>query len=540
MKLWLAILALICSMTAAVAFAPWLSGVGVSAGSGTHTFSLPSGHVLHFITTTGSDSADGLAPTVTGGHGPWATPLGHALSCGDVILVGTGTYDDQFNSWDTSPSSCPSTTGGIDGTGGIYVATFLCSGNVGTCIVSSSDPGCNPTGGACGNGNIDVGVNNIAIEGFQSTSAGSQNAHSYVADGCGLVLHHIAFINDIAQNTSQGYTIADCGKTGAFGVDEWAVVGSIAQNAAFWNGCAGAVDYVGPNNNDASSGTHTLIEQTFSFNNPLTGCSSDGEDFLEDSPDAHSYTGQVVFRNLIGVHAARMGLHIFTDTPGNNATIVENVTLYDDQQVGTDTGGDQGDMSFFKKTTGSSWPGTLLALNNISLSPITTQGGVSGKADIDAGFLASVSGATPTGVTIGTTGNENVFYNSATPAQSYANSNGTYAGVNFLVNPNYTNISDLITNHMGTPSCSSFTNTVACEGWNFATQTSSSLSMINDLIPTASQAIGKGYIPPQPCVTSDAVFPAWLKGIIFLQASAFTTGATITETEGLMTKPCAM
>ena len=73
-------------------------------------------------------------------------------------------------------------------------------------------------------------------------------------------------------------------------------------------------------------------------------------------------------------------------------------------------------------------------------------------------------------------------------------------------------------------------------GWNGTSVTPS--SVIDDMTATAAQAAGKGYQPPGPCVASDPDYPTWLKGIVYLQASGFVSGATITENAGLITKPC--
>ena len=64
------------------------------ASSGPILFSLPAGDVFHYISTTGSDSNDGLAKTVGGGHGPWAS-MNHTLNCGDVVRVNEGGAFDE-------------------------------------------------------------------------------------------------------------------------------------------------------------------------------------------------------------------------------------------------------------------------------------------------------------------------------------------------------------------------------------------------------------------------------------------------------------
>ena len=70
------------------------------------------------MSPTGSDSNNGLTAATA-----WATP-NHAVNCGDVIIAAAGIYPVQPN-WGTV-SNCPSTSGGIDGKGGVYFASVLC------------------------------------------------------------------------------------------------------------------------------------------------------------------------------------------------------------------------------------------------------------------------------------------------------------------------------------------------------------------------------------------------------------------------------
>jgi hypothetical protein len=130
----------------------------------------------YFISPTGDDARDGKTPATA-----WKTIGPHAVACGDVILAQPGTYTNGF-SYSGPVSSCPSTSGGIDGAGGIWVATLLCAGSsVGDCLVSSKTAGCAPNAPACGLGNINITTSNWAIEGFASTTNGA-SPRSFVAD----------------------------------------------------------------------------------------------------------------------------------------------------------------------------------------------------------------------------------------------------------------------------------------------------------------------------------------------------------------------
>jgi hypothetical protein len=100
----------------------------------------------YYISPTGNDQSAGTSPKTA-----WATPH-HNVNCGDVILVEPGNYilgkyitAFGANNWGTV-ANCPSRSGGIDGTGGIYFAIVLCVGPyLGACTVSgapSKQPDC--------------------------------------------------------------------------------------------------------------------------------------------------------------------------------------------------------------------------------------------------------------------------------------------------------------------------------------------------------------------------------------------------------------
>ena len=117
-----------------------------AGGTGDYAYSLPNGDSVHYLAPSGcSNSYNGLSPTFTSGsNGPWCNPT-HAMNCGDVIIASAGTYSPSpfgLNAWG-AVSNCPSTTGGIDGTGGVYFAVLLCAGpSVGSCsVVGGSSEG---------------------------------------------------------------------------------------------------------------------------------------------------------------------------------------------------------------------------------------------------------------------------------------------------------------------------------------------------------------------------------------------------------------
>ena len=113
--------------------------------------------------------------------------------------------------------------------------------------------------------------------------------------------------------------------------------------------------------------------------------------------------------------------------------------------------------------------------------------------------------------------------------------NGGSFGTNTYANPTFNNPSDLITNQMGAPSCTGFTSTTACMGYNAVTSTLTNPSLIYDLVPTSSYS-ANGYQLPSTTCSADSDYPTWLKGIVYLQWN----GSSLTENGGLITKPCNM
>lgn len=155
-------------------------------------------------------------------------------------------------------------------------------------------------------------------------------------------------------------------------------------------------------------------------------------------------------------------------------------------------------------------------------------------------------------VTLGGTGKQNFWYSgyqtscpagagNCDPGNSVSAFNGfsikgtTGTGADFYTTPSFNNTADLLSNHVGQPSCGSFTSVTACMGWNYSSQTATALLIISDLTPTASGTAGKGYQPPGPCAP-DPLYPTWLKGIVYL----YWTGSAIVQRHGLVTTPCGL
>src|SRR5882672_12461363 len=175
-------------------------------------FVLPTGHSLRFMAATGCNDTN---PGTSAGS-PWCTP-NHALSCGDVIIAAAGKYTNDFSTWGTV-SNCPSTTGGLDGTGGIFAAILLCGGTdlSTTSTVTSCTVNCS-TGAPCnGAFGVDAGMSinksNWAVSGWVLTSNNNASQMGYEVAGCtsGNVTHHNYIINTIVYDAAIGYTPQDC------------------------------------------------------------------------------------------------------------------------------------------------------------------------------------------------------------------------------------------------------------------------------------------------------------------------------------------
>lgn len=541
-KQWLTA-TLCCLLLSGPAFdMPVPHGGGLSSGGGSVPFT-----ALHtfFISPTGNDTTG----NGTAGN-PWASP-NHASVCGDVYVAASGTYNGDFSSWG-AVSNCPSTTGGIDGTGGIYTANVICAGNVQTCVINCATAQCNS--GHQGSGGrsatsaaMNVNASHWSIQGFGCNGNGAGH-RCFQADAClttSTIIGYIAFINDVAFNTGQGYDTDDCGygvTAPGNGVDEFAVVGSIAENANSDTICLAAVDIVAPANLDSLAGTHDIFAQVFAWNNSnlQSGCSSDGEAFMFDTWDAHAYSGQgYVFSNYAWT-SSWVALQVFMQSNNSSAPniIIDHNTFFDNE-VCTPFASKDG-TSEINLQAANSFPWSITTTNNIAQTgraktPSST------ACNTTNFFTYAMLTATGSSVTFSTTGNW--FKGLATGCDGtcdagdnvvWFNSGGPGTGNTYSATA-LNNTADLLANWNGAPSCSSFTNVTACMGWNYASQTATSLTPVSDLAPTNSTALsaGVGSIQPGPCAPN-ARWPTWLKGIVYLQWN----GTSLTENAGLVQKPC--
>ena len=516
--------------TASATSAPTVPIVaGSSSGTGGTGGTSNSFVALHtyYISPTGNDSNDGTSPSRA-----WATPH-HPVSCGDVIIAAAGSYTNgQFGtgSWGTV-SGCPSTSGGIDGTGGVYFATVLCAGpDITSCYVN---------GGAGEAFRVDQ--SNWAVEGFTATQNTTGPGECYTATSeTNTTQHHIAFINDIAANCY----LAGFGAyswTSPGGVDQTAVVGVIAYNGAPSGGglCGSGISLIPVNGPDTSAGTHVFVAGAFSYNNiNANGCANpgttDGEGIIFDSWACSSYKYQgVAEQNMLWGNGSA-GFEIFPNCTNANdlATyVVMNNTSYGNYRDPYHTGSANGEVLLLNVTPSA---GSYTVTNNIFQAVMGTPGGASQSGNF--GFPvygAEIACTNNCSSKVSVSGN--YIWNGHAPVSTspgYRNTdawnNGAEYTTSFPFGSNTYN--DAAFANPGAlpataPNCSGYKNTTSCM---------IGAGVVADLTPGGGAA-GKGYQPPGACAP-DAYFPSWLKGVVYLSWN----GSALTENSGLITKPCNM
>jgi hypothetical protein len=478
----------------------------------------------YYISPTGNDANAGTSPSKA-----WATPK-HTVQCGDVIIAAAGSYGEYIfgvNSWG-AVSKCPSTTGGIDGRGGIYFATLLCAGP----YVTSC-----PVNGVA-NEAFRVTQSNWAVEGFTAKQNSNATGGCYIAtSNTAATLHHIAFINDIAINCDYG-GFGTYSWTSPGGVDQTAVVGAISYNTSPSLGgggiCGSGASLIPTDGPDTSPGTHVFVAGYFGYKNinapSGAGCNTDGEGLIFDSWACTNFTHQGVAEQNVWWYNGGPGFEVFPNCMKNGDRVnvyVFNNTAYGNGQDPKRMGSE--DLLLQNIAPISTYGSSYSVFDNVVVSTEATSGNA-GKAPVyAAGFwltnsstsLVSAKGNTfwqsnPGRVTTAGNPNTDVW------ASGVHNTTSFPFGTNTYQNPRLANPNGLPTS---APNCSSYTNTTACmnEGYHVAA----------NLKPLQSAAAG--YLEPGPCAT-DPFFPVWLKGVVFLH----WTGTAMTENAGLITQPCGM
>jgi hypothetical protein len=500
---------------------------------------------LFFMSLSGSDANSGADPA----HA-WATP-NHAVSCGDVILVQAGDYSAVDMGNVGAVSSCPSSTGGIDGAGGIYFATILCAG---------SDLEACTTRGRLWN----IGQNNWSVQGWKisfpacaSIGCGSEG-RAFNLDGSGSPIHHFAIINNICYNVASCVHTDDAGIAGSHGVDYVAAVGNIGVRANYNSSFPEATfDHVGPFPLDTNAGTHAYYYNNYAWNNNGcgTGCNIDAEVFMFDAWNFHAgYNVTGVIANNLSWSGQRYCIHPFGN--GSNAItptmkFYNNTCFHNNENVLTDNTAGELDIA-----VGLPW--TIQVFNNIAYQTLVTSGSSRPIYAATSYGGAQFPSGTNSGLVWGAGVNQNILKGSASTC--VGNCDGANNVVAFdanaipggiYVNPGFNNTTDLLSNQSpNTPNCSGFVNTTACLGWNANTRVMTIPSAIYDLQPdpncgsVTGQCLGKGFqLPSTACAVGGDVFtdyPIWLKGVVYLHASGFAAGATIAQNFDLATRKCGL
>lgn len=515
----------------------WTNSAGTAAATTSQTGAVaaaptnPTFTALHtyFISPTGSGSTCSSAS-------PCATPNAHASVCGDVWIARAGAYATSWSSGlSAQPTTCPSTSGGIDGTGGIYFATVVCE-TAFACNMASTVT----TGGSM----LQVTANNWSVQGFVFSATnkhGIRGPSPYSCATSTTVIHHIAWINDISYQNDQSFGNNDCAlneNVPGNGTDYWAVIGSIAEEGVADSICLGAIDAVGMANIDTNAGTHVMLAGNFSYQNQSTLCTnSDKEGLMFDTLDSHGVVGTYVAQDNMIWTSAWAAIQIFQQSNNSSAPIVDILhnTTFANEQNSIFTTGATGEIN---GATLGGFPWVVTIQNNISLANVATVGG-GGGGPVFAYSTGGTLGSNNWTVG-GTSGQTNIFKAVGSSCPDTCNSgddvragNGYSFGTNTYTNPLFNNTTDLLANWITPPNCSGKSDVAACMGWNYTGQTATANTPIYDLIPTAAAASGKGYRAPGACA-ADSNWPAWLKGVVYL----VWNGTGLTENAGLVQKPC--
>lgn len=510
-------------------------------------------HTYYMAATGCSDTNSG-----TSAGSPWCSPNHTSGSpagftgfvCGDVILAAAGTYNGDMGTWGPV-GVCPSLTGGIDGNGLIYAAVLLCAGtDLTSCKINCATAQCNGTPGFGPQVGINVTKSNWSVQGWNITCNGLANCEAMQASGsgtgCTAVTSHISFINNLTYDNGQGFDTQACNT--AFGPDYVAVVGNVTQNSVLYNQsgggfCIGAIDIIAPGVSDSdTTHTHFYVYTNYSFNNIATACDSlyDGEDYLVDSIDNNGVQGIIVQANNIGFVAERNCFNF--DDNGNNLTkhptikVYNNTCTNNNQRDSANPGGTNGD---FLMCCGSYAAWNFQIFNNIFYSPYATNPQTGSEVlyamQVDAALSLQIGGQVRSGA-------NNIIQGTPSPAHDIVTNDGASAGINTSQNPSFANLTDLLANRIGVPTCTGFINTTGCLGWNANTQTLTPLTIIADLQAGCAACGGKGFQNPSTNCSSqtDLVtdYPTWLKGLVYLHYNSGT--GVITENADLATKPCGM
>ena len=423
----------------------------------------------YYLSPYGSDSNSGASTSAT-----WLSP-NHSLNCGDVIVATASTSYSASNfytrKWGTV--NCPA---------GNNVAWLKCATFDACKIYTTANQG------------MWVDKSYWGVEGWEVTTSASDTYGTCFtatpAYSSPQQIHHIIFANDVANGCSQGGFTSVNHST--VGVDYFAVIGSIAYNAAQGSAtCTSGISIYQPRQSDSASGTHIYVAGNFSYGNlEPDGCAgttpTDGEGIIFDAFDGSQnglspYAAQAVAYNNIVVNNGAKGIETNDNTNGSShATIYfkQNTSwgnLTDPHQSWTGCA----EVSLYRASD------THITNNLISTKSAT---GCSGHAIY--GLAVSTSDGSDSATTnfvYGYSGYNTFLYDSGSFSYGSTNHLGT--------SPNFTNPVA-----PGAPQCSGTANVPSCMA-----------SVVANFTPKAGSAsVGFGYQKPSTTSVSDPLYPRWL------------------------------
>lgn len=460
----------------------------------------------HYISTTGNDANPGTAAS------PWLTP-NHAVNCADILWASAGTYtagNFHTGKWGT--------VGG--GTCAYGMARLMCSTFDGCKINANNDYG------------IYVDKSYWSVQGWEvSTTAnagcpGTPSLCGFTAFAAaptstsGPSIHHIAFINDIANGAGGGGFSGF--NQGTFSVDYIAFVGNIAYNAAQNStNCYSGLTIFQPLKSDSVAGTHLYVGGNFAWHNidpnPCAGVTPNGENgYISDTKDGSQglgvqYDQQEYVENNIFVGNGAQGLQeqSYTANPAaSSPTYWKHNTMW----------GNLVDPNFNNNLCVEMLVNKAYSINadhNIAQTTVaTTCTGHTTYASYTYDTCGSLSSNCKNGTasylvsTIAT----NWFYSasgSGTTTGSF-NDEGNTPPNTFTFGTNSaggTPVSPAFTSPAvpGAPSCGSASSVYDCMN---------TAGVITNFTPTAIGTTGFGYQVPSNMNGSDALFPKWLCPIL--------------------------
>jgi hypothetical protein len=422
----------------------------------------------YYLSPTGNDGNTGESARL-----PWLSP-NHPLTCGDVIVAAPGGNYSAANfftgKWGTV--SCPAANS---------VAWLQCATFDACKIRAETGVG------------MWIDKSFWGVQGWEvTTTAADPSGTCFSAQpnyASPVEIHHIIFANDVANGCSQGgFALLNRGHAG---VDYFAVVGSVAYNAAQGTGiCASGISIYHPIQSDTLPGTHIYVAGNFSYGNlePKKcggGSPTAGEGIIFDNFDGSRaglppYWSQAVAVNNIVVSNGAIGIQIDNNTTGSYHSTVwvdQNTTwgnLTDSNQAWLGCA----EISLFKVSD------THIRRNVIATRSATGCGGHPIYA------LAVSSGDNTDSVVqnlaYGHNGNNTFLYSSGSFSWGQTNQLGTSPDFSNPLSP-------------AAPRCSNTPSVPKCMA-----------KVIADFTPKAPSAQGLGYQKPTAGQAKDPLFPRWL------------------------------